>query len=86
MRAANPETYVRPNAPPFLLQHGTHDTVVPVQQSIQFAAKLRQAIGEEQVRLELLQGAGHADPMFEAPENVRKVLDFVDRYLTLERD
>jgi acetyl esterase/lipase len=85
VRAANPETYVRPNAPPFLLQHGTHDVVVPVQQSIQLAAKLRQAIGEEQVRLELLQDAGHADPMFEAPENVQKVLDFVDRYMTLER-
>ena len=40
VQAANPETYVRPNAPPFLLQHGTHDQIVPVQQSIEFAAKL----------------------------------------------
>ena len=78
VQAANPETYVRPNAPPFLLQHGTHDLIVPVQQSIQFAAKLRQAIGEEHVRLELLQDAGHGDPAFETAENVKRVLDWLD--------
>ncbi len=83
VQAANPETYVRPNAPPFLLQHGTHDQIVPVQQSIQFAAKLRQALGEDKVTLGLLECAGHGDPVFETPENVRKVLDFLDRALTV---
>lgn len=80
VRAANPETYVRSNAPPFLIQHGTHDPVVPVQQSIQLAAKLRQAISEDKVRLELLQNAGHADPAFEMAANVTKVLDFLGRW------
>ena len=84
--AANPETYVRPNAPPFLLQHGTHDVVVPVQQSIQFAAKLRQALGEDKVVLELLERAGHADAGFEMPENVKRVLDFLDRRLKRAAD
>jgi acetyl esterase/lipase len=85
VRAANPETYVRPIAPPFLLQHGTHDVVVPVQQSIRFAAVLRQVLGEEKVTLELLEGAGHADPGFETAENVQRVLDFLDRTLTVGR-
>jgi acetyl esterase/lipase len=78
---ANPESYIRPGAPPFLIQHGTRDPVVPVQQSIEFAAKLRQVIGADRVNLELLEGAEHADEMFEAPANVTRVLDFLDSRL-----
>jgi acetyl esterase/lipase len=81
VKAANPETYIRPGAPPFLLQHGTKDPVVPVQQSIEFAEKLRPVIGEENVTLELLEGAEHADMRFETPENVFRVLDFLDSHL-----
>jgi acetyl esterase/lipase len=81
VKAANPETYIQPSAPPFFLQHGTKDAVVPVQQSIEFAEKLVIAIGSKKVRLELLKGAEHADPRFESPENVKKVLDFIDQHL-----
>jgi acetyl esterase/lipase len=81
VKAANPETYIRPGAPPFLLQHGTKDPVVPVQQSIQFAEKLRQILGEGSITLELLDGAEHADIRFETPENVSRVLDFLDSHL-----
>ena len=81
VKAANPETYIRPGAPPFLLQHGTKDPVVPVQQSIEFAAKLEQVLGEDNVTLELLEGAEHADLRFETPENVARVLDFLDEHL-----
>lgn|GEM_PF-204149 len=81
VKAANPETYITPAAPPFLLQHGTMDAVVPVQQSINFAARLEQALGRDRVELVLLEGAEHADPRFETPENVERVLGFLDRYL-----
>jgi len=81
VRAANPETYITPNAPPFFLQHGTMDDTVPVQGSVIFATKLEQALGKDLVQLELLEGAGHADPRFEAADNVGKVLDFFDRHL-----
>jgi acetyl esterase/lipase len=81
VKAANPETYISPAAPPFFLQHGTMDAIVPVQMSINFAAKLEQALGEDRVQLELLEGAEHGDPRFEALENVEKVLDFLDRRL-----
>ena len=81
VKAANPETYIRPGAPPFFLQHGTRDAVVPVQQSINFAARLSQVLGADRVRLELIEGAEHADPRFETPENVTRVLDFIDACL-----
>jgi acetyl esterase/lipase len=81
VKAANPETYVTPAAPPFFLQHGTQDDTVPVQQSINFASKLEQVLGKDRVRLELLEGAGHGDPQFEASHNVQQVLDFIDQCL-----
>jgi dipeptidyl aminopeptidase/acylaminoacyl peptidase len=81
VKAANPETYIHNGVPPFLLQHGVRDPVVPVQQSIEFAAKLRRVPGNDRVELELLEGAEHADPKFETPENVRRVLDFLDKHL-----
>ena len=81
VKAANPETYIRPGAPPFLLQHGLKDHVVPVQHSIEFASKLKKMLGSGMVELDLIEGAEHADPKFETPENVRRVLDFLDRHL-----
>ena len=81
VHAANPETYIRPGAPPFYLQHGTKDCVVPMQQSINFAANLSKIVGKDRVKLELIQDAEHADPRFESPDNVMKVLDFLDQYL-----
>jgi acetyl esterase/lipase len=81
VKAANPETYITPAAPPFFLQHGTMDPVVPVQMSINFAAKLEQVLGKDRVQLELLEGAEHGDPRFESPDNVKKVLDFLDKHV-----
>ena len=81
VKAANPETFITSSAPPFFLQHGTLDGVVPVQMSINFAAKLERALGKGLVQLELLEGAEHGDPRFEAPDNVSKVLDFIDKQL-----
>ncbi|RPH61393.1 MAG: alpha/beta hydrolase [Chloroflexi bacterium] len=81
VKAANPETYIRSSGPPFLLQHGTKDPVVPVQHSIAMAAKLEKAWGQDKVTLELLEGAEHADVRFETPENVARVLDFIDKHL-----
>jgi acetyl esterase/lipase len=81
VREANPETYVRPGFPPFLLQHGVKDPVVPVQQSIRLAALLRQAGPSERVEVDLIEAAGHAGPAFETPEIVRRVLDFLDRHI-----
>ncbi len=81
VKAANPETYISPKAPPFFLQHGRKDATVPFQQSVGFAQKLRQAIGADRVLLEVMPDAEHADVRFETPENVAKALDFLDQHL-----
>jgi dipeptidyl aminopeptidase/acylaminoacyl peptidase len=80
VRAANPATYIRAGGPPFLLQHGTRDPVVPAQQSVDMAARLRAVLGPARVTLELIEGAEHADPKFETRENVSRVLDFLDQH------
>ncbi len=81
VEAANPITYIRENTPPFFIQHGTKDAVVPVQQSIGLTAKLKEVLENRLVQLELIEEAEHADPKFETPENVNKVLIFLDKHL-----
>lgn len=43
LRAASPVVHVRAGLPPFLLVHGTADTTVPYEQSVQLDAALRRA-------------------------------------------
>ncbi len=83
VRIANPETYVRPDLPPFLIQHGTADDTVPYQQSLTFACKLAAAIGRDRVTYDLLLNAGHGhdQPAFSASQNLNRILDFLDRAL-----
>jgi acetyl esterase/lipase len=81
VRSANPETYIHPKVPPFFIQHGTKDDTVPHQQSVNFAAKVKEIAGSERVTLELIEGARHGDPKFDAAKNVKKVLDFLDQHL-----
>jgi acetyl esterase/lipase len=78
---ASPMTYITTDMPPFLIQHGSLDEVVPVEQSIHFAQAIERIAGKDRVTLELLQGCYHADPGFETPQNVQRVLDFIDLHL-----
>ncbi|QNU18013.1 alpha/beta hydrolase [Geobacillus zalihae] len=77
----NPETYITPDCPPFLIQHGMKDDIIPYLQSVEFAKKLESVIGKENVILELFENAGHGGPEFHSEENIRKVLDFLDARL-----
>ncbi|WP_276352207.1 alpha/beta hydrolase [Cohnella caldifontis] len=82
VRAANPETYVSSDAPPFYIQHGTEHEILPYLQSVHFAELLERAIGRELVVLSLLQGVGGGeDPNYFTPETVAREFDFLDRYL-----
>jgi len=81
VKFASPMTYIKADAPPFLLQHGLKDGVVPVEQAIHFAAEIERIAGRDKVMLEILPEAGHGDPLFESPENLRRVLDFFDLHL-----
>lgn len=80
VRAADPTTYVDGEEPPFLIQHGTADCVVPYPQSVLLRDALHAAaVGD--VELDLLEGAGHGGPAFAARRNMVRVLDFLDRHL-----
>ncbi|MCJ7813554.1 S9 family peptidase, partial [bacterium] len=76
-----PETYISPDDPPFFIQHGKVDNLVPYQQSQNFAAQLVRIIGKEKVTFELLEGAGHGGPAFSTPDNINKVFGFLDKVL-----
>jgi acetyl esterase/lipase len=78
---ASPITYVTPDAPYFLIQHGRIDPGVPVQQSMQLTAALERIAGKERVTFEILEGATHVDPAFETAENVDRVFRFLDSHL-----
>jgi acetyl esterase/lipase len=78
IQAANPMTYVHPGMPPVYLQHGRKDHLVPWQQSAMLAEKITSVAGKERALFEILEQADHADPLFEADENMHKVFGFIN--------
>ena len=78
---ANPMTYIHEHMPPLLIQHGRLDTMVPVQQSMIFVEKLEKYVHPDRFEFDILEGAGHGDPLFETDENMARVFFFLDRYL-----
>ena len=81
VQLANPETYITKDDPPFLIEHGTKDQLVPTQQSINFAAKLTPVLGKEKVTIHLLEDARHGGPQFETKENLELVFQFLNAVL-----
>jgi acetyl esterase/lipase len=81
VRFASPMTYIKATMPPFLIQHGLKDSIVPVQQSLNFAAEIEKATDSKRVTLEILNDADHGDALFETPKNVVRVLDFLEHQL-----
>lgn len=76
---ASPITYINENTPPFLLLHGTDDSVVSVKQSeILYEALVN---GGVEADLYELEGANHATPHFVQPEVQKLILEFLDRRL-----
>lgn len=78
---ANPTTYISPDDAAFLIQAGSNDRNIPYTQSLNLSIALKKTLGEEKVRYELLNGAGHGGPMFSDPANIAKVILFFERYL-----
>ena len=66
VRAANPITYLDGEVPPFLLIHGTNDTVVAPDHSRLFYRALVQR--HLPVHLHLIHEVGHTGPAFVAPD------------------
>lgn len=81
VKLANPTTYISADDPPFLIQHGTEDMMVPTQQSENFAAALQKVTGNEKVTLILLKGANHGGKQFDDASNLKIVFEFLDKNL-----
>ena len=77
--AMDPRSYIGPDTPPFLILHGTADSIVPIHHS----EALYQALGEAGVSARFLRvtGADHADWRFYQPEVKRQVLEFLKENL-----
>lgn len=63
---ASPVSQVREDAPPFLVIHGTHDSVVPVEVARAFVARLRR-VSRSAVAYAELPGLQHAYDMVHSP-------------------
>jgi acetyl esterase/lipase len=82
VKFASPMTYINKNIPFFLIQHGALDQVVPVEQSICFAAELVKTAGADKVILEIIPDLHHhGDPGFETEKMVNRVFAFLDNHL-----
>ena len=71
--------YVTQNTPPCLILHGTVDALVPVQQSITFYHKLKEA--GVYTELYLLEGANHGDDLFFQDEMIERIERFLRQIL-----
>ena len=77
---ASPIAQVRPDAPPFLILHGTHDSLASVEEARHFAGQLR-ALSSNAVVYAELPGAQHAWDVFRslrALESVHAVTRFLE--------
>jgi len=81
VKTSTPDTYVSPDDPPFLIQHGLEDTTVPYQGSVLLARTLGKALGYQKVSLELFPATRHGGEAFQTEENLNRVFTFLDRYL-----
>jgi len=77
--AVSPVHYVSKDNPPFLILHGTHDTLVPYAQSVELEAALK-AQGVP-VWLQTLPGSGHGGGSFGKPAVINLTQNFFDKYL-----
>ncbi len=77
--AVSPVHYVSKDNPPFLILHGTHDTLVPYAQSQELTAALKEK-GVE-AWLQTIPGGGHGAPGFNKPALYVLIMNFFDKHL-----
>jgi acetyl esterase/lipase len=78
VKKANPITYITDNVPPFLIQHGSIDNIVPNGQSKLLYEALVEKVGNRKVTFEIIEGASHGGPLFRTLENIGRVFKFID--------
>lgn len=78
-KAASPISHASKKSIPTMLTHGPNDTLVPIEQSEVFSARL-QKVGAE-VEFFRMEGAGHADFGTKPEEAVARITAFVQKHL-----
>ncbi len=78
-RKASPVAWVTKDAAPMLILQGTKDPLVPMEQSEMLAKKLKDAGAE--VKLDIVEGAGHGGPEFGSPGRLKEIGDFLAAHL-----
>ena len=74
-----PHRYVHPGIPPVLLLHGENDGLVPCENSVLMAERIRAVCGEGRAKLLLYPERNHADRDFMTPESADLAAEFFAR-------
>ena len=82
--AADPATYAGAAMCPVYVQHGTHDRLVPYEQSVEFVQALRDAGLGERVSFDPIPGADHEDKLFFTDEHLDRGRAFLERTMKEE--
>jgi len=77
--AVSPVHYVSKDNPPFLILHGTVDSLVPFAQSIELQSALEKV--HVSCLLQKFPGSGHGGPAFNYPAVHKLIQDFFDLHL-----
>ncbi|GAB3284360.1 alpha/beta hydrolase fold domain-containing protein [Parasphingorhabdus pacifica] len=78
--AASPVRNLSGDEPPFLIQHGVDDSIVPLEQSLDFAEAMREL--DLPVEVHPYEGVGHGfAPGPRTPAIVETAVDFLDEHL-----
>jgi acetyl esterase/lipase len=78
-RQASPVSYAGKSSAPFLIFHGDHDPLVPLQQSEELNDVLKRAGVESS--LHVVKGGSHGGPAFMAPEIKQAEFEFFGKHL-----
>ncbi|MEM8999045.1 MAG: alpha/beta hydrolase [Bacteroidota bacterium] len=81
VQRSNPTNYIDETDPPFYVQAGSKDPLIPYLQSQNFADTLRKVLGDGKVNYELIENAKHGGSKFTDQENVAKIISFLDKHL-----
>ncbi|WP_270738902.1 alpha/beta hydrolase fold domain-containing protein, partial [Massilioclostridium coli] len=86
IKDSSPINHVTKDAPAFYLQHGMADNEVDYQDSVRLYESLVEATGNPNTTLELFPGITHAVKKFLQPNNVSKIVDWLDEVLVFSDD
>ncbi|MFD0697429.1 alpha/beta hydrolase fold domain-containing protein [Paenibacillus sp. GCM10027628] len=84
LRHANPISHINSNVPPILIQHGSGDEIIPMQQSINFTLQTNEICKEERVICDILPGAIHGSVKFHSEENMNRIFKWVEQVMSTQ--